>query len=165
MTTRTVYTIDGATGAFIAPLQLGPADLSPLEPGVWLLPADTTDIAPPQPQTSIQHPYWSGTQWELRDKPADAPEIETLPDGPPTTCTPAQGYVALYALKSVTKQMLYEAVDQIPDPVQKYIAQIGLEHTSEWRRESATMRAVAQLLSLTEQDLDDLFAYAAGVEI
>ena len=106
---------------------------------------------------------WNGATWavfpEYPEKYLSTYELV------PASCTPAQGYVALFALKGITKQMLYEAVAQIPDPVQKYMAQIGLEHTGEWKRESQTMQAMAALLSLSEQDLDDLFACAAGVEV
>ena len=83
----------------------------------------------------------------------------------PVSCTPAQGLIALYALKSITEQNILDAIAQIPDPVQRYTAQIGYSRAITWERESQTMQAMAALLSLSEQDLDDLFAYAAGVEV
>lgn len=145
------YTTDNQhiyTGA----VQIDP--YAPLPPGT---------ITPPPVTTGNEVAQWTGVDWVV------LPERPALPEPPPKptprTCTPAQGYVALFALKGITKQMLYEAVDQIPDPVQKYMAQIGLEHTGEWKRDSATMQAMAQLLSLTEQDLDDLFLYAKNVEV
>lgn len=91
--------------------------------------------------------------------------VAVLPDVVPTSCTPAQGLIALYALKSLTEQNILDAIAQIPDPVQRYTAQIGYSRAITWERESATMQAMAALLSLSEQDLDDLFAYAAGVEV
>lgn len=36
---------------------------SPLEPGVWLLPADATFIEPPSDIKNYQVPVWNGTQW------------------------------------------------------------------------------------------------------
>ena len=84
---------------------------------------------------------------------------------PPTTCTPAQGLVALYAIKQLTEQNILDAIGQIPDPVQRYTATIGYQRATTWERSSATMQAMAQLLGLTEPDLDGLFAYASGVVV
>ena len=90
----------------------------------------------------------------------------TLPaPQPPTTCTPAQGLIALYAIKQITEQDILDAIAQIPDPVQRYTAIIGYQRATAWERGSATMATMAQLLGLTEAGLDDLFAYAAGVEV
>ena len=84
---------------------------------------------------------------------------------PPTTCTPAQGLIALYAIKQLTEQNILDAIGQIPDPVQRYTATIGYQRATTWERGSATMQAMAQLLGLTEADLDGLFAYASGVVV
>ena len=89
-----------------------------------------------------------------------------LPDPPaPTSCTPAQGLIALYALKQITEQDILDAIAQIPDPVQRYTVTIGYQRATTWERGSATMQAMAQLLGLTEADLDGLFAYASGVVV
>lgn len=84
---------------------------------------------------------------------------------PPTTCTPAQGLIALYVLKQTTEQDILNAIAQIPDPVQRYTATIGYQRATAWERGSATMQTMAQLLGLTDEDLNNLFAYAAGVEV
>ena len=84
---------------------------------------------------------------------------------PPTTCTPAQGLIALYAIKQLTEQNILDAIGQIPDPVQRYTATIGYQRATTWERGSATMQAMAQLLGLTEADLDGLFACASGVVV
>ena len=90
----------------------------------------------------------------------------TLPASqPPTTCTPAQGLIALYALKQITEQDILDAIAQIPDPVQRYTATIGYQRATTWERGSATMATMAQLLGLTDEDLDDLFAYSSGVGV
>ena len=89
-----------------------------------------------------------------------------LPAPPtPTTCTPAQGLIALYAIKQLTEQDILDAIAQITDPVQRYTATIGYQRATTWERGSATMQAMAQLLGLTEADLDGLFAYASGVVV
>ena len=84
---------------------------------------------------------------------------------PPTVCTPAQGLIALFVLKQITEQDILDAIAQIPDDVQRYTATIGYRRATTWERESATMQAMAGLLSLSEEDLDALFVYAAQVQV
>lgn len=83
----------------------------------------------------------------------------------PQSCTPAQGLVALFALKSITEDDVLAAIGQIPDPVQQYTARIGYQHATTWERGSQTMLAMAQLLQLSETDLDELFSYAVNVQV
>lgn len=83
----------------------------------------------------------------------------------PSACTPAQGLVALFALKSLTEDNVLDAIAQIPDPVQQYTARIGYQRATTWERGSPTMTAMAQLLQLSDEDLDELFTYAVGVQV
>lgn len=83
----------------------------------------------------------------------------------PQSCTPAQGLVALFALKSITEDNVLAAIDQIPDPVQQYTARIGYQRATIWERNSPTMQVMAQLLQLSNEDLDALFNYAASVTV
>lgn len=83
----------------------------------------------------------------------------------PTSCSPAKGLVALYALKQITEDHVLEAISQIPDQVQQYTARIGYQHATTWERVSPTMQAMAQLLQLSEEDLDALFSYAVTVQV
>lgn len=41
------------------------ADESPLEPGVWLMPARTTATPPPAEIPEGQRARWNGVRWEL----------------------------------------------------------------------------------------------------
>ena len=75
MTTKTVSQINGA-GLFMC---LTVADESPLEPGVWLMPAGTIDSIPPGELAEdgtftpawpeAQWPRWNGVAFELITKP------------------------------------------------------------------------------------------------
>ena len=90
---------------------------------------------------------------------------EPQPPQVPAVCTPAQGLVALFAIKQITEQDVATAIAAIPDPVQRYTAQIGFNRATAWERGSATMQAMSALLSLSETDLDALFSYAAEVQV
>lgn len=94
-----------------------------------------------------------------------APPEDGEPARPSQSCTPAQGLVALFALKQITEEDVLAAISQIPDPVAQYTARIGYQRATSWERGSPTMQAMAQLLQLSEADLDELFAYAAAVQV
>ncbi|MEN2433764.1 hypothetical protein AAIL66_24260, partial [Comamonas sp. F1-6] len=92
-----------------------------------------------------------------------APEKVALP--PPGVCTPAQGLVALFAIKRITEDDVLAAIAHIPDEVQRYTVKIGYQRATTWERGSPAMQTMAQLLQLSEADLDELFTYAAGVAV
>ncbi|WP_246610001.1 hypothetical protein [Comamonas fluminis] len=94
-----------------------------------------------------------------------AVEKDVGPVVAPLFCTPAQGLVALYALKSITEETILTAIESIPDDVQRYTARIGYQRATSWERNSPTMQTMAQLLQLTDADLDELFSYAASVNV
>ena len=96
---------------------------------------------------------------EYQDDPA-APTPAT-----PDTCSPAQGLVALYALKQITEADVNATIAAITDPVARYTSQIAFARATEWRRDSASMQQLATLLGLTESDLDALFALAVTVAV
>lgn len=116
---------------------------------------------PERPNTNPD--YLAYKQW-LADGGVPLP-ADPLPPVVPDVCSPAQGLVALYAIKGITEDAILAALAAIPDPVQRYTAQIGYSRATEWRRDSPTMQAMAGLLGLSEADLDALFAYAARVQV
>lgn len=63
---KTVYQTDRA-GLYTGTTT---ADASPLEEGVWLLPAGSVETPPPQHWPEQQWPRWNGRDWELITRPA-----------------------------------------------------------------------------------------------
>jgi hypothetical protein len=59
--TKIVYQIDRA-GVYLGETV---ADESPLEPGVWLMPAGTIDAAPPANWPADKWPRWNGVEYVL----------------------------------------------------------------------------------------------------
>lgn len=131
--------------------------IDPLAP----LPGGGTLTAPPE-TTGVQVAQWRGGVWVvLAQRPPQPEPVVQIPH----QCSPAQGLIALYATKGITEQHIADAIELIPDPVQRYTAQIGYTRATQWERQSATMQAMAALLGLTEADLDALFTFAAGVQV
>ena len=65
MSTKTVYQTDRA-GMFAGTT---PADESPLEPGVFMLPAGAVETAPPETCPDDKWPRWNGASWDLVTRP------------------------------------------------------------------------------------------------
>jgi hypothetical protein len=70
-----IYHYHPETGEYIG---TGTADVSPLEPGVWLVPANATQVIPPLP-TAGKVRRWTGTVWALVDAPAQPLDPEYTP--------------------------------------------------------------------------------------
>lgn len=93
----------------------------------------------------------------------DAPTTQT--PATPTVCSPAQGLVALFAIKQITESDVNKTIAAITDPVARYTTQIAFARATEWRRDSASIQQLAKLLGLTESDLDALFEFAVTMAV
>lgn len=119
----------------------------------------------------------SAEEWALKDTGKDymlgvggdlvlyVPAPPPQPSVKPRMCTPAQGLVALFAIKRITEDDVLAAIAHIPDEVERYTVKIGYQRATTWERGSPAMQTMAQLLQLSESDLDELFAYAVGVAV
>ena len=96
-------------------------------------------------------------------------EVQDIPAEPapatPTVCSPAQGLVALYAIKQITESDVTATIAAITDPVVRYTTQVAFARATEWRRDSASMQQLATMLGLTESDLAALFEFAVKVAV
>lgn len=71
MATKTVYQYDLA-GLYQNTTQ---ADESPLEPGIYHIPARCTKVPPPEEIPDDKWPRWNGSEWELVNRPVPG-EVE-----------------------------------------------------------------------------------------
>ena len=96
----------------------------------------------------------AGEQWAITQAPPAA-----------IVCSPAQGLVALYAVKQITEADVNATIAAITDPVLRYTSQVAFARATEWRRDSVSIQQLSALLGLTESDLDTLFEFAAKVTV
>ena len=105
-----------------------------------------------------QHPG----KWRL----AEVQDALTAPTpATPSVCSPAQGLVALFAIKQITESDVTATLAAITDPVARYTSQVAFARATEWKRDSVSIQQLSALLGLTESDLDALFEFAVTVAV
>lgn len=154
MSQKIVAAID-ANGYFVG---ASVADESPLEPGVYLIPGGAIDIPPPDVTAGRMYRLANGA-WLDEPVPEAVPveelsEPQNMPDEtsqPPTSLTMEQARLVL--LHSDYLDLVEQSVLQLPRE-----ARIRWEFASTVNRSDPLTAAVAAMLSLTDADLDKLFA-------
>jgi len=107
---------------------------------------------------------WTGYKWmELPYSPPLLDEPYLPPAPPPPVITRAQGKAALITAGLWNDVLAYVAA--IPDATQKALAEVALHDTQTWQRSSPFLAAAAQALGLSDEQLDELFATAALIEL
>jgi hypothetical protein len=143
MNQKTVSQLDVA-GYFVGPAE---ADESPLEPGVFLLPAGAVDAPPPSVPEGFRA-KWENNIFVLE---------QVIPPEPPPPAIPASVTMRQARLALHRAGLLTQVNSTITDPE----AQIEWEYATTVERNSPLVQNLAAGLGLTEQQLDDLFTTAA----
>lgn len=91
-----------------------------------------------------------------------------VPPSPPQATIPqqitrAQGKAALITMGIWEGVEAYVAA--IADPTQRALAEVALNDTLTWKRDSPFLNTAASALGLTSEQLDHLFTVAAGIEL
>ncbi len=101
---------------------------------------------------------------------AHFPGAELVPEPAPvqTSAVPqsvsrAQGKLALIGAGLWPAAIAF--VNGITDPAQKAYAEVALNDTQEWRRDSPFLASAAAALDLSEAQLDTLFITAKGIQL
>jgi hypothetical protein len=90
----------------------GLADESPLEPGVWLIPAHATNAQPPVAGEGEQA-IWANGAWAVEPIPAPEPEpLPVVPPEPAAPLTPEQKLAAAGLTVTELRQLLGLPVDE-----------------------------------------------------
>jgi len=122
------------------------------------LPVPRRSITQPPPETTGDEvAVWTGREWRV------------LPERPPAPPAPAPAVpesVSRFQARMALRQAgLFDAVEaMMAHPDTPIIAVEAWQTAQEFRRISPTIAAMAQALSLTDEQLDDLFMAAGGIE-
>ena len=153
------------TGAFLGE---GTADLSPLEPGKWLVPAHATAIEPLRPSNNEQAIWVNNNNWQLQPIPEPEPPSEPEPTEPPP---PLPSYTAFWdALLASTVYGSIRAQSMASLPMNtlatEFIALLGDAKAGRPNEAAiqASMSAVFATGTFTEADAEEFTAaLAAGL--
>lgn len=82
-------------------------------------------------------------------------------DTPPlvTSVTARQAHEAL--IRKGLADNIRNAIDSIPDPVEKAVADNWFNRSNSFERDNATLKEISTAIGLTSGDVDNLFAYAS----
>lgn len=154
------------------------ADESPLEPGVFLIPAGCVVEEPPSFAFPQRARYADGA-WIIEDTPVEEPEEEPVPepvdpDDVPFSVSDRQFAQALAELGQITwsearawgargevPAQFIELIDQIPDEIEKQRALMFLEAAQTFERHHPMTLTLAGMLGWDDGQLDALWRYAA----
>ena len=162
MSTKIVYQT-GPDGRYVGPTE---ADESPLEPGVWLIPAGAVETPPPEaPEGHFAR--WSGKAWEVVPVPSP-PEPEDSKQSPAKPRPPVvtRRQLRLWLVRHGIQLSAFEAeIDKLPEP-QRTEARIEWGDASVYEPNHPLLVALAsKVLRLSgealEQALDAAFREAA----
>lgn len=93
-------------GIFAGETLLDESDLSPLEPGVYLIPSGCTEIEPPL-CSSLEFARFENDKWVVQPIPVSEPDPEGSPEAPPTV---QEKLAALDASNTLTQRNLRETI-------------------------------------------------------
>lgn len=148
------------------------ADESPLEPGVFLIPAHSTATPPPAAPQGLQA-VWDGDSWELEAAPAPPPEPE--PVFPARYISDRQFYQQLAVAEIITQNEALAAVKvgEIPtalstfldalSPGDRFAAEMLLSGATVFDRYHPLTIAVGSAQGMSSEQIDQFFIAAAGL--
>ena len=158
---KIVYQTD-ANGYFVGPTV---ADESPLEPGVFLIPAGAVEVEP----SNIPEGHrarWASGAWEIEKIPEPEPDPEPEPE-------PALRVVAMWRARTIMKvtpwkggtlfHAVQAAIATLADPLQKAAAEEALERGTDFDRDGVSVPMLAQIVGISDEQLDEMMKQAAAL--
>ena len=107
----------------------------------------------------------SNTEYKAYLKWAEIEGNVAEPFVPPSTVplyiSKAQGKIAL--IDAGLWPQVVSFIDSISDPIEKMKAEVSLNDTYEWRRDSPFLNTAAEAIGLSSDDLDNLFKTAIKI--
>lgn len=123
------------------------------------VPPRSTLQAPPDTE-GTEVAQWTGSAWRVL--PERPPIPEPAPDSVPQSVTRAQGKAAL--VQAGLWQAVIEYVEGLSGN-DRVLAEIALNDTSNWSRDSPFLNDCAKGIGLTDDALDDLFREAEKIHM
>ncbi|AVQ80763.1 hypothetical protein [Variovorax sp. PMC12] len=156
---KTVYAFNTETMAFEGAVELNESDLSPREEGVWLIPGNCLETAPPFIPAGKYAAAEDGS-WVLRDIPEPELPVDPEPEAPEPIRSITMRQARLALLREGILNNVDTAIAALPSP-QREAAQIEWNYGSIVDRSSPLVSLLSVALNLTPAALDNLFEKAS----
>ena len=130
------------------------ADESPMEPGVFLIPAGCIIEEPPSFEKGSLARWIEGS-WQIEDVPEVVPEPE-----PPVVEMPSLGVSRAQALMALYNAGLLTQVRDVVAAHPYEPVRIWFDNATNWHRENPYVLALSMELGLSETQVDELFISA-----
>lgn len=178
-----IYHYHPITGEYLGS---GQADESPLEPGVWLIPAYAVTNSLPEAEAGKAR-VWNGSEWTqvpdhrgetwwlshdgpvtIRDlgDPAEDGLYSTQPETPPidplTIPLNAVQFHAMIGILGKTAAVA-SAVEALDEPARS-IARARINHSQQFRRNHELFTQLAALVGVTDAEIDAAWPQALAIE-
>lgn len=184
-----VYSYHPQTGEFVG---VSPADESPLEPGVFLVPSFSTTLVPKLPAEGYALVFQNSVWTEVRDRRGEVwwspngevkeidflgdpvergysqtpPEPETPPqiDPLPPLETPLErlDFWLVAASAGISKWSVRDRIAAMPEGVEKNEAIAWFEDSPRYRRNDPLLISLAEAEGIPPEQLDTLWTWAVG---
>lgn len=153
---KTVYSYDPETGAYLGETE---ADESPLEPGVYHIPAYATETPPPAHRDGYVSVF-NGDRW----KQIAVPKVEAAPEEVEVDPRSLMIVSRFQARAALYKTGLLDRVEEMMrDPNVDPIARLAWQDAATFSRLSSFVITLGSALGLNDYELDVLFTEASTI--
>lgn len=108
----------------------------------------------PAYDAGTQGAFYRDGEWQIED-------VTPAPIPVPESVSAAQGTAAL--IQAGLWQLVLDYIAAIPDDTERLLADVALNKTTEWRRNSPFLNAAAAAIGLSGADMDSLFIAASEI--
>ena len=135
------------------------ADESPLEPGIFLIPAYATTIKPPELQEG-KTLHFENNEWVFKDIPEEVPEpVKPITEQDLNIVTMRQARLALHQVGLLSQ--VESAISAIENTIEQEEVKIEWEYSTILNRNHPWVQKLATTLGLNDTSLTDLFKHAS----
>ena len=132
------------------------AQESPLEPGVYITPTHSTEIAAPTFNSETENCVWNNNEWVITIIPIPDP----IPDPIVIVDTVSMRQARLALFKEGKLSQIQSLIDAMEEPA-KTTTQISWDYATVVQRDDELVVQLSTALGLTQEQLDTLFTEAA----
>lgn len=143
--TKVVYSYDPTTNFYVGWTE---ADESPLEEGVYHIPAYTAEIAPPDFITGFL-PRWTGHNWEVV-------ELPKKPGVHMSALSARQIRLGLLAA-GISPSSITDYIEAMPEGAEREAALVEWEYATQYDRNHPLIATLGDLLDLSHEQINDLW--------